>query len=141
MQLCLKAYRKFCGVIVVSQGGDHSECIILLLLLLFSFFFFLWPKKNFLKPPSLVKYNSMLAIPTPAPPTNIIFNLSILCFNLSFNILQQLKDMSSKLKKDPEYSTHQGELEYNRPKNRYKDIVPCKYLFSCFHQFSNVFQF
>lgn len=37
---------------------------------------------------------------------------------------QQLKDMSSKLKKDPEYSTHHGELEYNRPKNRYKDIVP-----------------
>ncbi|KAL9960413.1 hypothetical protein ACROYT_G033865 [Oculina patagonica] len=37
---------------------------------------------------------------------------------------QQLKDMSSKLKRDPEYTTHQGELDYNRIKNRYKDILP-----------------
>ena len=32
--------------------------------------------------------------------------------------------MSSQLKKNPDYSCHHGEMECNRPKNRYKDIMP-----------------
>lgn len=37
---------------------------------------------------------------------------------------QQIKALSSQLKKNPDYSCHHGEMECNRPKNRYKDIVP-----------------
>ena len=47
-------------------------------------------------------------------------------------VLQELKELTSRLKRDPKYSTSQGEREINRPKNRYKDILPCK---SCMYVF------
>lgn len=39
----------------------------------------------------------------------------------------QLKALSTQLKKEPKYSCRAGELECNRPKNRYKDILPFDY--------------
>ncbi|XP_031572401.1 tyrosine-protein phosphatase non-receptor type 12-like [Actinia tenebrosa] len=40
---------------------------------------------------------------------------------------QEIKDLTSRLKKDPSFSTKHGEKETNRTKNRYKDILPYDY--------------
>ena len=40
---------------------------------------------------------------------------------------QELKLLSESLKGLPNYSCLEGEKEVNRRKNRYKDILPCKY--------------
>ena len=42
---------------------------------------------------------------------------------------QELKLMSESLKGLPMYSCNEGEKEVNRRKNRYKDILPCMYIF------------
>jgi tyrosine-protein phosphatase non-receptor type 12/18/22 len=41
---------------------------------------------------------------------------------------QELKFFSEILKTSKQYSCSEGEKEVNRKKNRYKDILPCKYL-------------
>jgi protein tyrosine phosphatase len=50
------------------------------------------------------------------------------CFNINSNpflfVFQELKSFSDHLKTLPEYSSGEGELEVNRKKNRYKDILP-----------------
>ncbi|EDO48358.1 predicted protein [Nematostella vectensis] len=40
---------------------------------------------------------------------------------------QELKNISSRQKRDKAFSTNHGEKEYNRTKNRYKDILPYDY--------------
>lgn len=41
---------------------------------------------------------------------------------------QSLKDLTESVKLDTKYSCSEGLKEVNRRKNRYKDILPCKYL-------------
>lgn len=40
---------------------------------------------------------------------------------------QSLKELTEKLKKDPNYSCSKGLEDVNLRKNRYKDILPCKF--------------
>lgn len=40
---------------------------------------------------------------------------------------QELKQFSENLKSDPDYFCKEGEKSVNRKKNRYKDILPCKF--------------
>lgn len=42
---------------------------------------------------------------------------------------QELKLLSESLKGLPMYSCKEGEKEVNKRKNRYKDILPCKFIF------------
>lgn len=39
----------------------------------------------------------------------------------------KLKELTEFLKNDPNYPMHEGQSDVNRKKNRYKDILPCKY--------------
>lgn len=41
--------------------------------------------------------------------------------------LQVLRDLASKNKEDETFPATFGKLPYNVKKNRYRDIVPCKY--------------
>lgn len=45
---------------------------------------------------------------------------------------QDLKQFSETLKVRKEYACTEGEKEVNRKKNRYKDILPCKFII-CVH--------
>lgn len=48
------------------------------------------------------------------------------CDDLYHKEFLSLKELTEHLKKDPAYATSEGEKPVNRPKNRYKDILPCK---------------
>ena len=52
---------------------------------------------------------------------------------------QELKILSESLKGIQLYSCKEGEKEVNRRKNRYKDILPCKYIDA--HSFHYLYSF
>lgn len=50
-----------------------------------------------------------------------------MCLTKNIIYFQELKLFSETLKTLKQYSCSEGEKEVNRKKNRYKDILPCKY--------------
>lgn len=52
------------------------------------------------------------------------------CFgdDLYMQEFQSLKDLTESLKNDPNCTSSEGEKDVNRRKNRYKDILPCKFV-------------
>ena len=49
------------------------------------------------------------------------------CLKNFFFLVQALKAFSDGLKGQTDFSASEGEKEVNRKKNRYKDILPCKF--------------
>ena len=66
---------------------------------------------------------------------NSNYNMSIQCHicTITHTCLQKLRDTSYSYKIEGVYTSAEGEKRHNVPKNRYKDIVPCKPLLTVLH--------
>ena len=58
-------------------------------------------------------------------PTFVMFLLQFIIQNVLF-LTQEIRNISADLKK--KLTTNEGAKDVNRKKNRYKDILPCKFL-------------